>query len=141
MKGTQNLTNLVVFGIGLMLKANDILADKRVTLAEGIDATLYVGTRLPNILRSANEAVLEFKDLQKDELVDLQKRVVKDIRIDGVAPTNERAIWIVSNALEVAIAAYNFADSFKGEIPQGFSDVDTLYNSIVGTTYTDTIIT
>jgi hypothetical protein len=141
MKGTQNLTNLVVFGIGLMLKANDILADKRVTLAEGIDATLYVGTRLPNVLRSAKDAVLEFKDLDKTELVALKDRVVRDIRIDGVAPTNERAIWIVSNALEVAISAYNFADSFKGEIPQGFSDVDTLYNSIVGTTYIDTITT
>jgi hypothetical protein len=118
--GTRNLTEILVFGISAMLKANSILEDKKVTIAEGINASLYVLPRVPQILKSAKEVVAEYKDLTQDELVEMQKKVMIDLRIDNEVPDAQRALWIVKHALEVGVALYELNDSFKGDIPVWF---------------------
>lgn len=118
--GTRNLVAILVFGIGAMLKANSILEDKKITVAEGIDASLYLLPRVPQILKSAPQVVAEYKDLTKEELIEMQQKVINDLRIEGEVPNEQRAFWIVKHALEVGVALYNLNDSFKGDIPIWF---------------------
>ncbi len=118
--GTRNLTAILVFGIGAMLKSAEILEDKKVTVAEGIDASLYILPRVPQVLKSAKLVVAEYKDLTQEELIEMQKKVINDLRIDGEVPDAQRALWIVKHALDVGVALYELNDSFKGDIPIWF---------------------
>ena len=129
--GTRNLVTILVFGIGAMLKANSILEDKKVTMAEGIDASLYALPKIPQFLKSAKEVVAEYKDLTQEELVEMQQKVMIDLRIDNEVPDAQRALWIVKHALQVGVSLYELNESFKGDIPVWFG-VDNLIQLIQG---------
>ncbi len=118
--GTRNLTTILVFGISAMLNSAAILEDKKVTIAEGIDAALYIFPKVPQILKSAKEVVAEYKDLTEEELIEMQQKVMIDLRIDNEVPDAQRALWIVKHALQVGVALYELNDSFKGDIPVWF---------------------
>jgi hypothetical protein len=129
--GTRNLVTVLVIGIGAMLKANSILEDKKVTVAEGIDASLYMLPRVPQFLKSAKEVRAEYNDLTQEELVEMQQKVMIDLRIDNEVPDAQRALWIVKHALQVGVALYELNESFKGDIPIWFG-VDNLIQLIQG---------
>jgi hypothetical protein len=132
--GTKNFTALVLFAIGLTLKGVDILKDGKVTFVEGVDTAMYVAPKLPSLLRSAKDAVAEFKDIKKDELVALKDKVKAEILVDGQNIDEKRAVAIVNGAINVAIAIYELVENLDGEIDDSFN-IDDLYAAVSGTTY------
>ena len=126
--GIQGIALILVFGIGTMLKVGAVIEDKKVSLAEGVDTALYVAPKLPSVVKSAKDVVAEFKDLKEDELQQLKEKVMNDIRIDGVAPDEKRALWVINKAFSAGIALYELGKSFHDEIPNEFGQ-DIFFSS------------
>lgn len=134
--GTQNITRIILFGIGLAIKGSEALEDGKITLAEGIDTTMYVGSKLPATLRSSKQALAEFKELSIEELAAIANRVKSEILLDGNSITEQRAVAIVGSAFDVATSVYALVESLKGEINETHT-VDDLYESLKRTEWVE----